>query len=342
VNPPAFAEESSYCRKVEARAKSDAALLVAPSVGVQGIRFPRGGQLDTGNTVKDGYQARAFLSFSPLNFYKGRRVLKVGDADCTQQAALNNLSEFISFASDAATLSALRKQIEYLQAHQGDWRKLSERASTRLSQRVITLVDFDDMTKRANLLERKLAETQGTAKRMETRFRRIVPGTLAHLEKKYAQSAQDFEREVARLRNLEPWHVQFTGGMVQGNQLDWYGLAELSFNLGGLVRNRYESQYVSARASEIATARYETLAKSQQLRAELTALAEQLQLELSVVEQELQTLKTTRAMLEKSESEEQSHARDTIALEYIITEADAVYLRGLSDALQALLKEKQQ
>jgi hypothetical protein len=43
---PAFAQDSSYCRRVRARAASDAALLMAPRVVLRGLRFPQTGQVD--------------------------------------------------------------------------------------------------------------------------------------------------------------------------------------------------------------------------------------------------------------------------------------------------------
>src|SRR5579862_5898322 len=43
---PAFAQDSSYCRRVGPRAASDAALLMAPRVVLRGLRFPQTGQVD--------------------------------------------------------------------------------------------------------------------------------------------------------------------------------------------------------------------------------------------------------------------------------------------------------
>src|SRR4029453_3358013 len=76
------APSSSYCREVHARAAGDAALLMSPQIMVQAVRFPSDGALDISESTGGHAQLRAELGFSPLDFYKGLRVLRLGDAEC--------------------------------------------------------------------------------------------------------------------------------------------------------------------------------------------------------------------------------------------------------------------
>src|SRR5437773_992437 len=100
----AHANESAYCHKVEARAASDAALLMWPHLFIQGIRFPRSAQIDVGPTAGKGYQARVGLTYSLLDIYKGARVLRIGDADCKQHEASADLEDIVAHGLDGARL----------------------------------------------------------------------------------------------------------------------------------------------------------------------------------------------------------------------------------------------
>ena len=114
----AAADDSAYCRKVKARAAGDAALLFAPSVTGQVIRYPsvNGGPVDaTGVTTGNGWQGRVGLSWSPLDFYRGFGVLRAGDADCERGNAQIDAQHLLHYGEDYGRLHALKKQAEYLE-----------------------------------------------------------------------------------------------------------------------------------------------------------------------------------------------------------------------------------
>ena len=82
---PARADDarSPTCRRILAEAGSQADLLFAPRLSVQGLRVPTEGDIDGGNTLAgDGYQARASLALSPLDMYKGALVMRGARAEC--------------------------------------------------------------------------------------------------------------------------------------------------------------------------------------------------------------------------------------------------------------------
>jgi hypothetical protein len=346
----ASARESPYCKQVRARAQSDADLLMMPRVIVQGIRFPEGAQqFDSGATTGQGYQLRTGFSFSPVDFYKGQATLDVGAAECDRHEAALDLEAVLERGTDDARLGALREQGTFLRAKSTDWRALQTRAAARLSQRIITVVEFTNVQHFVNALERKLVQVEGDAGQLEARALRTralpfatLPGTglpsatLPALATRYLDAALTFERESSSLRRLDEWRLQMTGGVIPQTPSDWYGTIELSFSLGGLVRGAHEENYVEARAETLARASDGVDTRLRQFRAEVAALLQQAMRDLEVVEHSLEVLRATRTALAASEAESVAQAREILTIEQLSVESDSVFLRALVRALQTL------
>jgi hypothetical protein len=335
---PARADEAPYCRKAHARAASDAALLMAPRFVLQGIRFPSTGQLDIGLTTGTGYQARAALTFSPLDLYRGLRVLRVGDADCLQHETSGGIERILAQGTDAARLVALREQVTFLNQHREEWRAVRSRAEERLSARVVTLVEFDEVRRQADALEHKLVETHGEASEIEARRPDPPRGSLGALAREYAERSLAAEREIWSLRALDAWQVQLTGGVIPIRPVDWYGVAEVSFNLGGLVRPQHEDAYMAAKTDELRDARYELGARLRDFRNQVAAAVEQARRDLEVADRQVVFLENTRVALEKSDAQSVAQARDVVTIEELSVQSDAVFLRALVGALSVFLE----
>src|SRR5689334_5121792 len=85
---------SPYCRKVQARASKDAALLIAPTLTSQGFRFPTNTQDPLLATAGGALQLRVGMSWSLTDIYKGTQVLGAADTDCDRhkvQAEIDDL-----------------------------------------------------------------------------------------------------------------------------------------------------------------------------------------------------------------------------------------------------------
>src|SRR3954463_1572720 len=137
VSASAVAQQTPYCKQVRAKAASDADYLMTPRVILQGLHFANGSDL-AGPISDNGYQVRTGLSFSPIDFYKGRGVLRAGDADCRRHEASLSLDDVLGHGAEVARLAALLEQGEFLRTRTEDWRGLAGRAAARLSQRIIT------------------------------------------------------------------------------------------------------------------------------------------------------------------------------------------------------------
>jgi hypothetical protein len=371
---PASARDTPYCKQVRARAQSDADLLMMPRVLVQGIRFPQGAQqFDSGATTAQGYQLRTGFSFSPVDFYKGRATLGVGDAECARHEAELELDAVLTRGTDDARLDALREQGVFLRAKSADWRALSARAAARLEKRIITVVEFTNVQHFVDALERKLVQVEGDASQLDARAQRTRPlpfsppspspppggappsslpsgpaavsapvaassasATLPALAGRYMDASLRYEREVSSLRRLDEWRLQMTGGVIPQTPSDWYGTIELSVSLGALMRGSHEDQYIEARAETLARASDGIDLRLRQFREEIAALLGQAERDLGVIEHSLAVLRATRTVLESSEAESVAQAREILTIEQLSVESDSVFLRALVRALQTL------
>ena len=327
----------AYCAKVRARAVSDADLLMSPRVLVQGIRFPQSGQqVDVGPTAGSGYQLRAGFSFSPIDFYRGLGVLRLSDADCARHAASTKLEDVILHGADVARLAALRAQTGFLEDHAPEWRALSAKAAARLAERVITLPEYASMEQYVDTLEHKLVRVAGEARQLEAEGMPSPEQPLPTMAQQYVEQSMGFEREASRLRSLEAWKFQVTGGLIPQAPVDWFGIAEVTFNVGAIAQRDAENRYLEWRAEELRHARDELQSQVERFGAQTDAALDQARHDLEVVQHSIDVLANTRLILDRSADGSATHARDTLAVEQLSIESDGVFLRALIDALAVL------
>lgn len=332
--------ESPYCEKVKARANGDAALLMAPRAVVQGIRFPASGQLDVGALAGNGYQLRAGLAFSPLDFYKGLRVKELGDASCAEHGASEGLKDSLARAEVRARFAATKEQESYLSSRQAEWRTLLKTAAGRLESRVITLVQFEDLRGRADALERKLVVVQGASRELATDGATTPAAGLRELTQGYVASTAKVEHEAARVRSLDAWKFQMAGGVIPQAPVDWYGLVELQFSFGAFEHNRQNGLAVEARDAEVRHAPYELSQHARTLVTRMRASKESAERESELLDSEIAFLTRTRHTLDASDAENVAHARDALAIEQIAIESDRVFSRAFAKALSSFLEER--
>lgn len=331
-------DDSPYCRKVRARAASEAALLMSPEVHVQAIRFPENGRIDSGAIVGTDRQVRAGLSFSPIDFYKGLGVMRVGEADCARHESSEALDQLLTPASDGARLVALRQQAEFLGSHRSEWQALAAKAEERYAARVITLAELDQLRWRTNVLEHRLIEVEGEARRLQARNPEVpaLPGDL--LAQQLYDRSVELEKEESHLRTLDAWDLRLSGGVIpRVGPVDWYGLVEVRFKPGALVRNHQEARYLEARADELRSARYEPQARVRRHQDEVRAVREQARRDLELTDHQLSTLASSRGLLQDSTAPSGVHTRDALKLEELSMQADRVFLFGLARALSDIL-----
>lgn len=334
-----WAQDSSYCLKVKARANADAALLVAPKIIIEGIHFPSSNRIDVGPTVGNNYQLRVGASYSPLDLIRGLRLLDMGDADCRKHDTSQSISDVLQEALDSGRLPAGRQQVAYLTSHQDRWRSHLAMAEKRMKAGVITAVEFHELRRYTEVLERKIEVARGDIARLEARGANRPPTNWHSLAVNYTASTELLEKKFSKLRSLDPWGFKFTGGIIPTpNKIDWFAIAEVNFNLGIFSHSQQEWAYLTARANEVNHAQYELPAHLEKLKKQLQAELNQAQQELSVVKTELNYVRKTILLLEKSDAPNMLHARATLSVEEFSLESDFIFLETLVNSLTTLIE----
>lgn len=328
--------ESPYCRKVRAHAEGDAALMFAPTIQAQAIRYPTKGTIDLGTNVGDGFQVRGVATWSPLDFYKGFRVLRVADADCQLHESVVSAQEILQGGDDYGRLPALRKMSAFFDQHEAEWKAATDKAAERLKAHTTSTLDVNEVNVRVFELERKREATRADVSRLEAKNIDFYRPLLATLDSTVmAQSAQ-YEKELSHVRSLEPWDVRVTGGFIPHGSPDYFAMLQVGFNFGAPWRNGAESRYRAARADELQTARYEVVKQLKVFRQQISISKTQAQRELAIVEKKHAALESMRAALTQSDAASAPNVLAVLELELLMVDADQVMLSTLVGELSRL------
>jgi hypothetical protein len=339
ISSSAHAEESPYCEKVRARAASEAALLFAPSVHAQGVKFPTNGLIDTGATTGNGFQFRAAVSWSPLDFYKGFRVRAVGDAECRAFEAAFVVQSILRRGADGGRLRALEKQSTFLESRRDAWSALAAKGEERFDAHAISLVEVNEVRARAAELARQRAVVRSEIELLQLRdtdhgsrsSERSVEELVTQLEAR----AMELEREASHVRSLASWQVTMTGGVIPHTApVDYFGMVNVGFNFGAFARNANETRYLDARQAELAKSTYEAREQVRRLREEVRVAAVRAGRELEIVDAKLSVLASARSKLTGSDSAHAPHATTLVELDMMLVESEQIYLSELRSELR--------
>lgn len=324
---------SDYCQRVTARAESDAALLIAPTAHVQLIRFPNNGPADpAGLQIGSGIQPRAALSVGFVDIYKGFGVIEVARADCRRQASASTLEEVVALRADIGRRPALQTKLAFLRANAGVVKELVRNAEERFAAHTTTLTEVQDIRIRALSFARRTAETEHEIALLDERHLTLPAEPLSEVLRAYEARTLEVEDRLAHVRNLEPWKFGVVGGVAATPAADVYGVAELSYNFGGLFRAAAERHAVAARAGELKNARHEMRHQLDTMMRELRASAEHSRQQARALEVELIRMMRERASLEGVEAPNKLAVLAMMTLQMIDLEAEQRFLTTLAAA----------
>ncbi|CAN5774734.1 hypothetical protein BH11MYX4_BH11MYX4_29420 [soil metagenome] len=330
----ASADEAStdYCRKVTATAQADAALLFAPTLSAQVIRFPQGGIADkTGLQTGSGVQPRASITVGLVDMVRGAGVLDVARADCRRQERAVTLEEVLAQRADIGKLPALEKKLELFRARRPEVQALVRNAEERFAAHTATLLEVHELRRQAADLDRKAWETERDIELL-TRRGFVPPAQpIAKLLEEYEARALEHEGAITHVRKIQPWQLNVTAGMTVQPTVDAFGVVELSYNVGGLFRNPAENRALEARKQEIHRARYEVRHQVETLLEELRIEARRSQEQLASFDEELARIARERASLDGLDAPNKSQVLAALTLEAIALEAERAYLAALSE-----------
>lgn len=329
---PASAEPTSdYCRKVTARAEADAALLYAPTLQGQVVRFPQNGVADaTGTVVGRGLQPRAAVSTSLVDIYRGTRVMEVAKADCRRQETAAQLQEALAQGLDLGRATALDTKLAYLRSKDPEVREAVNRAQERLDAHVSTFLEVHQLRRKALDITLKTADTERELTALRERRLREPSVALDELSAAYVDRSTAQEREASHLRKIQPWNLRLTGGVSVDPGADVFGVAELSYNVGGLFQGPAERRSVEAFKDELERARYEVRFQIESLLATLRKSAEHGERTVAALDVELARLDRERASMETSEAPNKAHVVASLLFERIDIEAERTYFAALA------------
>jgi hypothetical protein len=327
---PALAEPSAECERVHALADSQAALLYAPSLEVQGGKFPESVAVEPAARVGDDYRLRALVWLSLVDVYRGRRVQQAAEHECAQLEAARSLEAVILQASDYGRLPALRNTARFLGERRERWREIERRTEQGLAARVVSLLDVDEVQQRCVELERRSAAVDGEITRLEAiGAATLEDARLVSLLEAADDAALRYEREASHLRSLEAWDVRVSGGAApSGGTTDYFGVAHLRFNFGAFAQRAAERRALAAREAELQSSRSELRERLRLFRGVAAGHRSHAARAARVVSERLASLRALRSTLEGAQASRGFLARSLVELELIAGEAELVFLES--------------
>lgn len=332
---------TDYCQRVTARAEGDAALMFAPTVHAQLIRFPSAGFADaSGLEIGRGFQPRAAMSIGVIDIYRGFGVLDVARADCRRQQSAWTLEQVVAQRAEIGRAAALEQKLAFLRQHAADVRELVRVSEERFAAQTTTLPEVQDIRLHALAFDRRIVDTEREIAVIASRGLAMPREAISEALDAHEKNAVKHEEKVAHVRNLQPWRMSVTAGVAATPAADAFGVAELSYNLGGLFQGSAERRAIEARANELKTARYEMRQQVEAMKRELRANATQNRLQIRAIEAELTRIASNLASLEGTEAPNKHSVVAAMTLQTIELEAEKVFLTTLADAQMAFGADK--
>jgi hypothetical protein len=324
-----------YCARVWERARSDAALLFGPRIGVQAIRFPPASGTDVAgwSVAQRQTQVRPFLDYSLTNVLEGRLALDRADAECRRRKLSRPVEEAIRIATDQGRRAALLKEIAFLAEKAPEVARLEREAEKRLEEQVSTLSELTETRLFVLNLQQTQLDAEEAVARIEAMPASEPTGPVSQLAERYREATMEVERIDSRMRRIEPWSLSLRGGLAAtpaSSSVDWFGAVELGYNLGGLVRIGAERNYLAARSRELESTAAELLPAARTLDGVLAGSVERLKRDSQILEETTGQLGRDAAALEHADTARQSHAIAVLTLRRLAVEARLVYLRELA------------
>ena len=340
---PAHAEgakppvKTDYCQKVTARASADSALLFAPTLTAQLIRYPQSAALDTlGVQIGRDVQPRASLSLGFVDIYKGFLVKDVAEKDCARQEVAVALQEIFLQRDDAARKMAVERKLAFTRSQEPKVEALLEEAKARFAAGTATLLEVRELRRKVLELTSKAFEMEKLLAALKAKQIDAPQEPLDELLRVYEERTMAYEESLEEVHNLAPWKFGITAGVTAHPNVDYFGAAEVSYNFGGLFAHSAQARATEARGREIKNARYELRRQIDMLRTELKSQVELTRKHVGLIDAELVRVNRERAAVEATDAPSKHTVVAALTLETIDLEAERLYLSTLADKQSAI------
>lgn len=328
---------NDYCQKVSAQADADAALLYAPTVHGAVIRYPASGVADaTGTQIGKGIQPRVFVSLGVVDIVRGGAIVDVARADCRRQLPALTLQGLIMQRADIGRLPALERKLAYLREHRPEVQDLVHQAEERLAARATTALELHAIRSSALQIDRNISDVEREIAVLRARSLTLPDRPILEVLHDYEASALDYEKSLSHVRKIQPWQLNLSGGVTPYPEVDYFAVAELSYNVGGIFQSGSERREVEARARELRRAPQEMRHQIEALLEELRVSAEQAKRDVALLDEAVVRLDRERDSLEGLDAPGKAQFLAALALEKIGLEADRIFLVTLAERQSSL------
>jgi len=323
--------------------------LQAPKLRAEALHFPGNGPgngpialpASSGGSGPGGaaVELRAGLEYSPTDAIRGKLLTSVGDADCLLHGVAAEIDEVLLQATDRSELAARSAEAEHLSARRSDWQRQLSSAQNALAAGLLTLAELYELRRSTHALEQRWLDAELEVARLRARLEGQAEPRGA-LDRQYVARAQELELASSKLRTLDAWSLNLTGGVatLADQRPEWFGFAEVSYSLGGLLRGSQESDYQRARAEELRQAPYERPHRLAMFRKLVGAEYENARRKLESTEADLSLLESSLAAFTGVDAPSADRGRTLLLIDRIGAEADAVFLRTKLRELVRLLE----
>ncbi|HUQ05920.1 MAG TPA: hypothetical protein VM261_25635 [Kofleriaceae bacterium] len=325
------------CQRVRAEAESEAALLYAPRIQLEGARAP--GVVSAGDPAAavDGLQARVVLALSPLDMMRGRAVERLADAECARERLAGRLDHVLALGDRHGELDAARAELAYLDAHAGEIDALVSEVVDRFERQRATALEVAELRGRRAAVRRRVAELHHTHAVLEALDTGVAPPSdLSELARAHDAAALEVDRRKAAVRGLEAWRFDVRGGVAGADRADWFAVVEVGYSFGQPWQRGADRRAVRARAAELTGDDRAVTVRLARLQAAMRGSVAALEVELAAIDDELAVLRVQRDRLDGLDSEAARPLRARLTVELIELEARRTAVQTLVEIRRPL------
>jgi len=336
----ATAAADHECARLQAEARSEAVLLYAPRLQLEGARAPGVTEAaDPSSAGVDGLQARASLALSPIDMLRGRALERVADAQCAIDAVAHRLDRVLATGPRYGELAATRAELDYLDAHLGEIDALVAEVADALARQRATALELDDLRNRRATLRRRandLRNTRALLTELDGEGDADVPD-LAGLAATARAATLHADRRRAAVRDLSAWHVDVRAGVAGAERADFFAVVEIGYSLGERWQKQADRRALQARGAALANDERSVVVRAERLRRAMADSVTVLDVEVRELDDELATLTAERTRFENLDSDAARALRNRSTLARIELEARRVSVSTLAAARRSLV-----
>jgi hypothetical protein len=329
--------ESGRCQRLRSIAMSEAAVLGHARLELQGFRQPSIGlPVLPGDVPAQLEQIRTGVSWSPIDRWRGVRLVEAADWECVADDARARLMEVVDQGDRYGRAAGLRAALASIDPAIEKAVELLSRATERQRRGIDTLFELDALRSRLVALRLKREQWSGELAGLEAVGTSEAAVPLSPLLRTYEEASLAAERARSQERSLESWRADLRAGAVPWPRPDWFGTVSIAWSTGGPSQAAHERRAMEGRSRELA-------GSTEEVRHRVKTFEEAIRRTRSSLEAELSALRDhavyLRGRLSSTPAEDDYRKLvDALSMESMEVDARAQLLESLLSTRRALLE----